>query len=832
VAESWWPGIAFLPLLVWLPGYLAFQSLTSDGERELGFSEALFIQVLTSVVLVSWLALVLAELGLFSWPGLLLGLALLCGLFGWMGKARLRHPTFPKPKPSLQGGLLIGLLIVAALLYFRPAETFLVLDDAGVYVLSGLHLAQTGDLFVHDPAVAKMLPEMAGEVFFAGPSDWTRFWGPFYLVNWWKDLVTFGFFHLFRLWIALFALLFGPQGSLWATPFFSLLGTAGLYFLGRRLFGQSVALLGAGLLAVNFVQVWSARYPLSECITQSFLLGGLYILVLFLERPNRYLGLMAGMCLGGLFLARVDTLPAIALLYLIIAYWRFRGEWSKEHTILLAALSLSLFYAIVHNVAFAWGYVVSLWRLAYSASWARLIAVAGLALTLVAVLGMARPAILKAIFGHLEANRRSVVWGLISSLVVFVGIYQLFLPAIWRGWTAYWLMQYWTPLGILLGLGGLFLALARGQERKAVPLLVLTLAYGGWYSLAPQVNQIQPWAMRRFVPLVLPALALFTAYALLSLPSLRWRLERVVQGVVIVALFIAFLSTTGPFLRYVEYQGAWEQLEQLAARFEDGSLIFFDKEDPSTHLSQPLAYLFHHEVFVLQRESPDAALLAQLAAARWQRGQSVYLVLTGGSLRWHTPELAFVPLGDFTLRVPLAERSFSHPPQRIEMLVYQLDIYRVVPADTVPKQSASLPLKLDMGPGEYSYLRGGFYGWATMPDGVTYRWTSGAATVAVPRPNEGGLRLSVRAAGGRLPEIKPATMTLLVAGLPVAEGVVPNGFGFENLSFFIPADRLPSGTDTVEIELRSDTWVPRAVGYNDDPRSLGIAVDWIRVEGQ
>ncbi|GEM_PF-1709779 len=829
-----WFRLLILPLLGFIPGYLAFVALRSDEEPALDFSETLYLSIFTSLVLTSWIGLILAELGFFTLPALLLVLVALCVGLAWYARARGCSWTLPHPRPSVQATLLVGILLVAAWLYARPAEAFLVLDDAGVYILSGAHLAETGELFAHDPALADLPPDVAGEVLFSAPfwSEWTRFWGPFFIWTWWRDLVLFGFLHLPRLWAGLFALLAGPAAAVWATPVFGLSGTAGVYFLGRRILSGRVGLLATGLLTLNFVQIWHSRFPLSDMPMQTFLMGGLYLLALYLESPSFFLGLLGGLSIATLFLIRLEAVLIVGVVGALFLYWRFRGngrtcpepDRRKEHIVFLGSLGLALAYATLHNVLFAWRYLLWIFLHNLTPSLARVGVFGALGFIAVAIWAVVRPEVLSSLLRRLAAHWRTLVP---AGLIALVG-YLAFIAQGWR-WMAHWLAQYWTWPGLLIAVGGFILLLARRPRRCMWPFLALALTYGTLFIMVPYVTPVQPWAMRRMVPLVMPALALFTAYAVLSLPKLRWHLERVAQAVVIGGLLFAFLRVDRPFLYHVEYQGSLDQLALLAAQFEPEALILFDNGDPSQHVTQPLAYLFHRQVFVLQRERPDTTFLRRLLEATDAEGKPMYLALSSGVLEWHPPDIRFESLGDFTLQVPIAERSTQHVPRQVVPLSYRLDLYRIIPSQTTPGEVSPPPAtSVEMGPGEYPYLRGGFYGWETMPEGATFRWTNGLGRIVLSRPSMGDLNLNLSVASGRPSLAQPAQLSVWVNGVSVGERTLAQGYTFETWSLTVPEDDLPA-TSEVEIELRSDTWVPQAIGYSEDSRELGVMVDRVEI---
>ena len=87
-------------LLFFFPGYVTLRALRVKG---LGWSEVLFLSAFSSILLSSWLGLLLAELALFSlWPLLLLLLVYSLG----MAVAFKVRPTWGNiPRPWLDIGL-------------------------------------------------------------------------------------------------------------------------------------------------------------------------------------------------------------------------------------------------------------------------------------------------------------------------------------------------------------------------------------------------------------------------------------------------------------------------------------------------------------------------------------------------------------------------------------------------------------------------------------------------------------------------------------------------------------------------------------------------------
>src|SRR5262249_10331806 len=139
------------------------------------------------------------------------------------------------------------------------------------------------------------------------------------------------FFHLFP---AIGAYLFqgaGVKGALVTPCVFGVLGTLAVFLAWRRVFGLPVALLASALLAINVIQVWFARYPMSEAMAQFLLFFGLWAFAVWEERGSSAFGALAGFALGLGLLVRIDSVLMVVPLGVYALLRRSHGEmpWSR-----------------------------------------------------------------------------------------------------------------------------------------------------------------------------------------------------------------------------------------------------------------------------------------------------------------------------------------------------------------------------------------------------------------------------------------------------------------------------------------------------------------------
>jgi hypothetical protein len=855
-----------LAILVLIPGIAGWLAFGRALKRYVCLVEALFLILLAGVATVSWLALLLAELGWFSLPllAVLVTATSLC-LAAWALWKRHGLDAFRGLRIALPSLTLLGIIGLAVVLPARPFEYILGGRDHGVYVNTGVNIARTGSIIFRDAELAALpaesqraviLPEVSvGRAGLPGPwSDGLRLPG-FALRDLEQGIIVPHALHLYPVWIAILYTIGGLSFALWVTFFFSLMGALGVYFAGTRLFGQPVGLLAAFLLLISVGQMWFARYPSAEIVVQFLFWAGLYAFVLMLTTHSRYAAFLAGVSFGLTHLAKLDIVFVPVVLLLFLVYLWLRGRFHRSYWFFLVPYALLLLHAGAHAFFISTIYTVdhavrvllprfmaqALVRAAAGYTYpldilSRLlvqnigpIIVSLLALALVFLVARFRRTWSKGL--EVLGRYGKLAQGALVLSLAFCALYTYFVqphrqasgltsPMVMVGW-------YVAPLGILLGTAGFLQAMGECAEEKAG--FAWLMVVGNVVPLLIMGSRTAPdhfWAIRRFVPIVIPAFFLFASYLLWQLvPRDLGRWPRSILSLSLAAvLAINCWQASRPLARVVEYKGIIRQVSQFADSFSSQAVLLFEQSDAGNRMTAPLWLIFNKTVFMITEEATGDPALAT-AIRTWQAdGRDVYWISTGGESPNTLAGLVPDYLSTHVLAAPLVETPVGYLPSRVGEYAAVLDVHRVIAAQEAPERREVLTLHVGQGTDD-QYVSEGLYDAERIPGLTPNRWTGGRVIMHVPimgRPAEVLLRMG----NGRPPGVPAPEVSVYLDNHLVGTVRVEGSFGVYSLS--VPEDAW-SGDGTTELRLEMETWNPLQAGYNQDSRDLGVLLDWVKL---
>ncbi len=585
---------------LYLPGHLLGRRLARKDDS---FSDVLLLRAAVSVAVAGPLLTFLALAGWFTVP-VLLGAFGACALTA-LAISRGGVARAPQWRDWTRWDTVAAALVAGSLaLYGRPAEYVFNHRDPGVYALFADRLARTGALLHRDTlvaAVSSFHPFLEGKKY---PG--------FYIYG--QDLIVPQFFPGPFAFLGLGNLIGGLWGGLFVVPVMGALAVGMAFALGKELFGKWAGLVGALLLAASYAQVWWARQPASEVMTQLSVLAGLWLGVRFARGAGPLTGVLSGLLLGGVMLVRVDAFLAAAAVPLLFAYdlltHRPAWRWLYPGVPLALFAGATVFY--LNTVGARYLYVIyaehglkeALALTPYAAVVAALLAGAFL---------YVRTRWGRGIGTYLEVRGGRYALGFAMCLVAVALWAYFLLPVPWdtlpdgsRDFGAYQtqilvrLVWFTTPIVAVLGLVG-FVLTARRLDAARVLLLGAFLGFGVLYAAVPNVSPDLPWATRRFVPAAFPILCLLAGFA--AIEAGRWlgQAWRPRAGVALSAALVLLavgwtVFTAAPILGHREFEGAVAGFERVEREIPDAEVVFMEMPDGFDVTASTFEYAYGHPV--------------------------------------------------------------------------------------------------------------------------------------------------------------------------------------------------------------------------------------------
>ncbi|HEX7485450.1 MAG TPA: hypothetical protein VF332_04815 [Vicinamibacterales bacterium] len=575
-------------------------------------------------------------------------------LFVCQKRRLVREALAGLPQDLALGVVLIGLTVLFGAL-LPPIDTTLAASDSSVYVATAHQLARHGTTLHGDALVAEMTVAerevLLGNRFegdHTGP--YARFPGGVPLVSPSRDAVTFYFYHLFPAWLALGLETVGDESYLRLLALFGSIGLLSLFFIGRRLGGTALGLSLCVVHASFYPQAFFSRFPSSELLAQALFLSGLCVFLRGLGSPDgarRPYVRLAGLLWGALCLCRVDAMPFLWLGLTVVSLLPGRmgirrDDWAVPMLTTLLFASMAVFHQLANGIdyvgAFSPGRLTAIVSSAVAGRrWPSLVVLAVLAAAglLVHRCEPTRPRC-----GWVFAIARA--FGLVVSAVTLARFLRLL---DWSLVTRHvqWIGMYTTPLVLLVLCGGGLVAVLECFRARPSPGVAVALAFfigpASCYLIDPMVIAQQPWAMRRFIPVIFPLLFLLSLYGwqaglrrlLRTRPALSW-VAFAGLAVVIAGRFLGL--SAGSIGHPVNVRTAAD-VRSLGRAIPEDALVLIPDENASLHLQLALEYTCGRDVLLLPVWHDPGGRFEEVMNGfldrRLDNGRRVFLVLTGTS---------------------------------------------------------------------------------------------------------------------------------------------------------------------------------------------------------
>lgn len=699
------------------------------------------------------------------------------GLAGWavvavIASTRVRRSVRWRPSLSRVGWpdrlVLLSVMLASALTLVFPSDPSTTGNDINVYAAHAVYMNNHGRLDVPYPWETGEPPPG----YLASPGLYAT-----------QPTMTVQFAHLFPAWLAQTYAVFGFDGLIRLNAVVGILALLAIYGFARRLADARVAAFVVVFLAFNPAQVWVARQTLSEIFAQLLIWSGLLLLTIYLTRGGPRWGAWAGLVLGAAAFVRIDAFLLVPFLFIGHALWRV-----LQPRLARPAVSWGYFYATAGpTFALALAYYALFSQPYLIQHGSQILQIGALTVAALAALGATHLGRLL-MLGRALFERRPVVLGLLGLLALVAAYAYLVRPnlppfavmdapgAIYDGERSYVeealvnIGRYLTPaavLGAVAGWSAAFFAITDRRQRlllALVPLLVVTLGYSAAYFWNQSAFPNHFWAIRRFVPVIIPAFIVFSALAAtvglrrLSLPG-----RRLAVGLSVPLLIFFTLWMGVPTYAVQERAGAVERLAELADHLPtEGEILALEGDYEAANFWLPLQLMFDRPIVPLrvQTDAGRMEALRRLLAA--SDDQPVMIVTAAHDYRMDAI------VGNRTAQVTLARtlirNNISPPPRTTLVEETTLTVIEATGLNILGVPFGAAPQWV--APVE------GFHR-AQLVDGRPLRWTDGHGRISIPLvgdvlPTLLAVSLADTGPGG-------GPLKIVVNGSTVYDGEVPAG---------------------------------------------------------
>jgi hypothetical protein len=655
---------------------------------------------------------VLERLAVFVISASLFGLAL--ALLGWfvaplvLALAALAtwvyHRRVPASGLESAGGsrltYAVPVLLVALALRLTPYAYVLGGQDQGVYMNVAAELVRTHDIAVVDPEFDR-LTAAGAQLAYVGDNYTDPFLPGVYTSLEEKPQLSFQFYHLFPVWLALFAGVFGIGAAAYALTFLSLVSILFFQRLATGLTGNGRLGAVAGLLlALNPLHAFFSKFPVAENPTLAFSAMGFAFLAKYAAtdgsgRHGRWLGLSAAAFLC-LFLTRISGFMYLPLVLAIsIGALVLDRDRARAHALSLWALATTAAYLASVAYGLIWSHPYSIkiydqsFALVAGPSWPMLLFGGGAFVALAWAAVWRRP---QGAVGRIVAwiVPRADRWlGVALLLLVLFGAFKAYQLGFTEKYAQHpWATQFpgvvgqgWSSLAhsslVVVAiylcplLFAAFLLLSQFRWNTAgCYLLFFLVCFTAYAAVLNWMVPYGPYYARYFASELVPyaLLLVVCGYAWTTSRSGR----RVLAGLMLVSAIYS-LSFCLAQIGKNENAGALESIARLADVADDGDVILLDdflgqgfvpKEVKTT-----LVYTFgKHVVTVGSRSISDLGYLEALATSY----EDVYLVSSAQS----APR-GFVRVNSLRLSALGFGRSNWPPSTLVPVMDARVNIYRL-----------------------------------------------------------------------------------------------------------------------------------------------------------
>lgn len=475
-----------------------------------------------------------------------------------------------------------------------------------------------------------------------------------------KSMVHAQGLHLFPALLGIAGRVVGEQDMLRLPVLFGMAALLAMFGFARLIMKPRWALLAVGAFALTLPFLYFSRDTYTEPLALTFVFGALALLFSAQKTGDRSLWFLAGLVAGAGALTRIDAYLTLIGFGLFVVLFVLTRPPRQQKTTLLQAGLFSGGVAITSALGLL---DIKFLSIPYYQAHKMMIFKELLVLAILLILGGVvlwldqRQGIIKKLDKTTRAWRAPVA--ALAVLVIALGLASRPLwqqvmnpvqydyiteiqqrsgdPVAQREYTelsAQWMAWYLGPWLAALGAGGVALAAARAVRKGNFALLASVLVIGVttlFYLVKPSIAPDQIWAARRFLPVVLPGLAIFGVLMLERIYHGTLRKQQfgnIFMGVGAGALLLGPLLVSRPFLthrdtaQHATINGLCQSLPEKAAVLWLGDGQYYTLQATRSFCQVPAMSFVPREVSI--------DLLAAVAREAQKQGYTPVVAVLGG----------------------------------------------------------------------------------------------------------------------------------------------------------------------------------------------------------
>lgn len=379
--------------------------------------------------------------------------------------------------------------------------------------------------------------------------------------------------HLLPILLGLFGRVVGPAGMLHLNVLFGGIALLAVYAFARLMMKPRWALIAASCLALSLPLIYFSRDTYSEPLALAFTFSALALIWLALKTKKYSLWFLAGLVTGAGALTRIDAYLTVAAVmafvavYLALSARNERKKALRRSGLLLVGMAVTSILGWLDVSRLSNNYYASIWpqfRLEL------LLMLAVVALGALVVTASWRTGFLAA----LDAKTRSWRAPAAAILILIMGLGLAARPLLYTAYSTHstktaagtfqtvttrnyseetvnWVAWYIGPIVAAAGLGGLMLASGRAVRKRNLLLvapILIVLATSLLYLINPKIARDQIWAARRFLPVILPGIAVFAGLGFQWLYEQKYTKRLSIDGKTLTTVLVTLAVITPLFI--------------------------------------------------------------------------------------------------------------------------------------------------------------------------------------------------------------------------------------------------------------------------------------------